>query len=200
MPVQRVFIVRHGETDYNAEHRWQGQLDVPLNKVGLKQAKKAAEYLKGESFDAIFASDLCRAFVTAETIAKPHKLKVIPEPRLREMHVGDFQGLNRTQMTERFPEELLRWNEDDSFPPPNGESRLQLQERAYAAFEEISNRDGLETILIVSHGGTLRMLFKKLLPPEQTDTLKFGNTAISVLERQELGWKIVTINQMLHLD
>lgn len=200
MSVQRVYIVRHGETDYNAEHRWQGHLDIPLNESGLEQAEKAAHYLKNESIDAIFASDLSRAFSTAQAIAKSQELEVIPEPRLREMNVGNFQGLTRSQLTERFPKELEQWNVDDNFAPPSGESRIQLQERAYVAWEDITNRKDLKSVMLVSHGGTLRMLLKKLLPPEQVDSLRFANTSISILEREKKVWKVVALNVTPHLD
>jgi broad specificity phosphatase PhoE len=200
MTVHRILIVRHGETDYNAQHRWQGHLDIPLNYMGIQQAEKAAAYLANEPVDAIFASDLSRAFMTAEAIAKLRQMRVIPEPRLREIHVGAFQGLTRAELEQRFPEELVCWNNDDAYAPPQGESRLQLQERAYAAFQDITNRDDMQSVLIVSHGGTLRMLFRKLLPPEQIEGLRFNNTSISILERQKTAWKMIAINTTRHLD
>jgi broad specificity phosphatase PhoE len=200
MTVQRVLIVRHGETDYNAQHRWQGHLDIPLNSAGLAQAESAAAYLVKEPVDAIFASDLSRAFATAEAIAKPKQMKVIPEPRLREIHIGKFQGLTRTEMSEHFPEELLRWNADDGFAPPEGESRLQLQVRAYAAWQDITNRENMSSVMLVSHGGTLRMLLRKLLPAEDIDNLRFGNTSFSILERQNSAWKGLKLNITPHLD
>lgn len=200
MAVQRILIVRHGETDYNTQRRWQGHLDIPLNSAGMEQAEKAAAYLKNEAIDAIFASDLKRAFVTAQAIAKPKQMKVIAEPRLREINVGAFQGLTRAQMSERFPDELVRWNTDDGFAPPQGESRLQLQERAFAAWQDIAKREDMTSVMLVSHGGTLRMLLRKLFPLEEIDNLRFGNTSLSIIERKKIGWKIALLNATPHLN
>ncbi len=199
MVVERVLLVRHGETDYNVQRRWQGQLDTPLNDTGRKQAQALAQTLRDMSIDVIYSSDLARAADTATILAAPHNLPVIPEPRLREIHVGIFGGLNRQEIHERYPYEMHRWTHDDSYRPDGGESRLQLQERAFAAWEDLTQRDA-RTILIVSHGGTIRLLLQRIMPHAQVDGLRFANTSLTILARQAAaGWRAERIADAAHL-
>lgn len=199
MPVQRVIIVRHGETDYNVEHRWQGHLDIPLNAMGKTQAEKLAKFLKDERIDAIYASDLARAFGTADAIARIKDLQVIPEPRLREINVGVLQGLSRAQMDVSYPDEHHQWRTDINFVIPNGESRQQVQDRAYAAWQDLTEQLDMKTVVLVTHGGTMRLLLRKLFPKQAE--LSFKNTSVSIIDRHETGdWYIVSLNQIAHLE
>ena len=199
MMVQRVFIVRHGETDYNAQHRWQGQIDVPLNALGLQQAEKLGTHFKNIDLDAVFSSDLSRAYETALAIAKPKGLDIIKDARLREMALGAFEGLTRPELDERFPQEVESWYASDDYAPPNGESRSQTLARAYEAWQELIAHEQYETILLLSHGGTMRQLLKKVIP-NQMEGIRFGNTAISLLEKREDGWHGLLVSQTPHLD
>ena len=200
MPIQRVIIVRHGETDYNVEHRWQGHMDVPLNKNGKAQAEALAKHLADEAIDGIFASDLKRAYDTARPIAKLKKLDIIPEKRLREVHLGIFQGLTRTQIQDVYPHKTMRWDNDDSYVVTHGESRIQVQNRTYEAWQEITKREDMKTVMIVSHGGAIRMMLLKILP-QTTERLRFANTSFSILERaNDNTWQACSINQTPHLE
>jgi len=200
MSVKRVFIVRHGETDYNAQHRWQGHLDVPLNENGKQQADALATYFADQSIDLIFSSDLKRAYDTAQAIATAKKMDIKKEKRLREVHLGLFQGLTRTQIQEAYPQEAFNWDNDDSFVVPQGESRVQLQNRAYAAWQSLTKSKDAKTIMLVSHGGTIRMLLQKLFP-EKVAYIKLKNTSISIIERDEEGnWQPSALNTTPHLE
>lgn len=200
MPIQRVIIVRHGETDYNVEHRWQGQLDVPLNKNGEAQSDALAKYLADEPLDAIFASDLKRTYDTALPIAKSKNLTVIPDKRFREVHLGIFQGLTRTQIRKVYPHKTMRWDNDDSYVVTHGESRNQVTNRTYEAWQEITKREDMTNIMIVSHGGAIRMMLTKILP-DNTERLRFGNTSFSILEHDNNNtWQVQAINQTPHLE
>jgi len=185
MAVKTIFIVRHGETDYNAAHRWQGHLDVQLNAIGRFQAQQLANYLKTEGIipDTIYSSDLSRALDTARIVAQIAHIRIHKEPRLREINVGIFQGMTRQEMSQVAPDSLDQWDTDDSFVISNGESRLMLQERAYAAWKDIIERKDHETVMIFTHGGTIRMLLRKILPPEQLLDLRVPNTSLTILER-----------------
>jgi len=199
MVVERVLIVRHGETDYNLQRRWQGQLDVELNVTGKQQAEALAKILVDESIDAVYSSDLRRAADTARILATPHALPVLPEPGLREINVGVFQGLNRQEIDERYPYEMYRWNNDDNYIPQGGESRIQLQERAFAAWEAITQRNH-RTILLVSHGGTIRLLLRRVIPSAQIDGLRFANTSLTILQYAgQSGWSVDRIADSTHL-
>jgi len=200
MSVQQVFIVRHGETDYNAAHRWQGHLDIPLNAAGQEQARLVGEYLKSQAIDAIYSSDLRRAYDTARSIAHAKGLTIHKEPRLREINVGVFQGLNRAQILEMYAEEFSRWDSDDAYVVEKGESRLILQQRAYAAWQDIVENGHRESVVLVTHGGTMRMLLRKLLGDDRTPELKFPNTSVTMLEKTALAlWQAVQIASVEHL-
>lgn len=199
MPVQRVFIVRHGETDYNVEHRWQGHLDVPLNHNGQHQAQLLAHYLRDEEIDCIFASDLKRAYATAQTIAQSKGLTVIADARLREINLGVFQGMTNMQIQEAYPEDKLQWDTNNEFAPLKGESRYQVQNRAYEAWQDITNQENINTVLLVAHGGTIRMLLEKVLP-KRTERIKLHNTSVSIIERAEdMTWIPTALNITPHI-
>lgn len=197
MPVQRVFIVRHGETDYNVEHRWQGHLDIPLNRRGRQQAQLLANYLQNEVVDGIFASDLKRAYGTAQAIADLKGLPIIADARLREINVGIFQGMSNTQIQATYPEDKIQWDMNYQFAPHNGESRFAVQNRVYEAWQDATNNE-LNAIILVSHGGTIRMLLEKLFP-ERTERLKLLNTSVSIIDRQANTWFPTELNITPHI-
>lgn len=200
MPVQRVFIVRHGETDYNVEHRWQGHLDVPLNHNGQQQAQLLAHYLQPETIDAIFASDLRRAYATAQAIAHSKGLSVIADSRLREINLGVFQGMTNLQIEKAYPEDKLQWDSNNDFAPLKGESRYQVQKRAYEAWLEITNQEDMNTVVLVTHGGTIRMLLEKIFSGK-IKRLKLKNTSVSIIERaQDETWLSTALNITPHIS
>lgn len=200
MTVQRILFVRHGETDYNVAHRWQGQLDVPLNDTGRAQATALATYLAQTPIDLIYSSDLKRAFDTAKVVAMARKQSVIPEPRLREIHLGIFQGLTREQLREQYPLELMQWDTNDEFVVQGGESRRQLRERAAAAWEEIT-ASAAKTLLLLTHGGTMRVLLPTIVPELGEERWRFPNTSITILERATNSrWRVLELGTTPHLD
>jgi len=199
MVVERVLLVRHGETDYNQQRRWQGQLDTPLNENGRKQAQALAKKIIEYSVDAIYSSDLSRAAETATILASALELPVIPEPRLREMHVGIFQGLNREQIHQQYPYEMHCWTNDDTYVPHGGESRAQLQLRAYEALQELMQKKH-RTLLLVTHGGTIRLLLQKIMPHAQLNGLHFANTSLTILKNEnDKFWRAEQIADASHL-
>src|SRR3954451_11247139 len=104
-----VYLARHGESDWNVERRWQGHADRPLTERGRQQARPLAERLAAVDLDAVYASDLRRAWETAEAVAAPKGLQVGRLPELREVNVGSWCGLTRDECAERFPEAFARW-------------------------------------------------------------------------------------------
>jgi len=202
MPLSRVLLVRHGETDYNATGRWQGQLDTPLNAAGRQQADKVAQALRGVPLSLIVSSDLSRAADTAQAIATHHRLSPLLDARWREIHLGIFQGLTRQEIKDTYPLEYNNWHHDDAFVVPNGESRLQLQARAYEAWLWLVERPDLEgTGLVTAHGGTIRWLLIRLFGAEATVGRHLENTSITTLERGEDGaWSILKVGDIAHLQ
>ena len=152
MPTTLV-LVRHGETDWNRERRYQGHADTPLNDAGRRQAGELAERLRTERLDAIYTSPLRRASETAEIIAVQHGLQAKALEALREIDVGDWQGLTLDEVRTRYPEQL-----DDAWHSgwPNGESHAELDARVLPTLLDLGRRHHNEHVLGVTHAGPLR--------------------------------------------
>lgn len=201
MTFQKVFLVRHGETDYNLSGRWQGSLDIPLNAMGREQADCVAQALQGESIQRIYASDLSRALETAQIIAKStHVESIETDSRLKEISVGVFQGLTRQQIIETYPLEFSYWQHDDDYAVPNGESRIALRARVREFWQEVIEPNTTDNLVLVSHGGTIRWLLNVLFSPEVMLGRHIENTSISLLERRAAGWDVVKIGDITHLS
>jgi alpha-ribazole phosphatase len=155
----RLILVRHGETNWNAQSRYQGQANVPLNDLGQQQAAALAHRLARHEVTAVHASDLLRARQTAQVIALPHRLPVQEEPRLREMSFGDWEGLTYAEIQERDAGRMADWFADPvCVAPPGGETLDQVAGRARSALDAIVETDIDQTVVLVSHGGLLRVL------------------------------------------
>jgi broad specificity phosphatase PhoE len=141
--VTTILLARHGETDWNRERRWQGHARTHLNDNGRAQAQALAERLEEHRLDAVYSSDLPRAFETAEIVASAHGLETIADPGLREIDVGSWQGLTATEIDE------LEWD---------GESYEAHRERVVAVLMHISSRRPEGHVLAVTHGGSLRRI------------------------------------------
>ncbi|MBN1122091.1 MAG: alpha-ribazole phosphatase [Anaerolineae bacterium] len=159
----RLLLVRHGQTDWNHQHRYQGQTDIPLNEAGREQAARLAPRMESYSIDTIYASDLERAWETAAIVSRGTGLEVRPDPRLREMSFGVFEGLSFDEIGEQWPDELSAWITDRSNTPPEGEPMDQFVARLRAFLADIEANRQDETVLIVSHGGPLKGIVRLLL-------------------------------------
>lgn len=149
----RLCLVRHGQTDWNLEGRYQGQSDVPLNQNGHEQAKSLIETLRGRNFSAIYTSDLSRARDTAEPIAKALNLPLRVEPRLREINQGEWEGVLVEDIKARYAELWSQRTIDPaSVRPPGGETVSEVAERVFAAFNDIARQFPTGDVLVVSHG------------------------------------------------
>lgn len=182
MNMKRILLIRHGQTDWNAEGRWQGHVDVPLNATGIAQARALAEHLRGRPISAVYSSDLKRAHATAAAIAERFKLPVQDDPRWRELLLGAFQGLTTSEITAKYPQEMQKMRDDYmGYVVPQGESRRAMQTRAYAAYSEIAASEAAPEIAIVSHGGPIRVLLLKLFGDEILHR-SVQNTSVSIIE------------------
>ena len=189
--MKTLYIVRHGETDWNKMGKYQGITDIPLNENGLNQAKACGNALKDVTFDRILSSDLSRALVTAETIRGDRTTSITVDKRLRELNFGDWEAMLFSDIEARWPglidEMYLR---PHLVKVPNGESFKDLQDRAWAGLEEFINaNDEEETLLIACHGGTIRTLLCKLLDISISHCWNFsqGNTAINRIFYNGMG-------------
>jgi broad specificity phosphatase PhoE len=163
--VTELLLVRHGETDWNAAGRLQGHTDRPLSDYGREQARRLADELADESFDAIYASDLARARETAEIVAERLLLPVVLDPDLREKNWGNWEGLTST---ERFGVELV------------GESTEQHQKRMLSALRRIAEEHPSGRVLVVTHGGSMRRV--------QTEALGFALPVVENCGRWACAW------------
>jgi broad specificity phosphatase PhoE len=146
-----ILLVRHGETDWNAERRVQGHTDRPLNEAGIAQARALAEQLAAEAIDAIYSSDLARAQETAEVVGAVRGLPVETLPELRERDFGTWEGLTDEEIFERFPEAR-------SGPWGDAESRDELGARILGACKRIASQHPGGSVLVVTHGGPVRAM------------------------------------------
>lgn len=197
----KLILVRHGETAWNLERRYQGQLDIPLNSKGEWQARQAARALAGRSIDHLFSSDLRRARDTAQVIAGICKRPLTTDPRLREIGFGSWEGLSLEQIMERDGDAYRRWRENPiAHAPTGGETLAVTQRRVLPLLEEIAGI-GAQTIVIVSHGGTLRILLTHLLqlPPQAFWQMKLDNAGLSLLELCPAGNSLISLNDTRHL-
>ncbi|MHB9026071.1 MAG: histidine phosphatase family protein [Armatimonadota bacterium] len=196
------YLVRHGETDWNVEGRFQGQQDPPLNETGRQQARHAARALAEMPLAAVYTSDLRRSVETAEIIAQPHGLAPVPDCRLREVCFGDWEGLVVADVAQRFPEVLANWRADSlRIRPPGGETIEDLYRRAVAVLPGMIERNPEGTVAIVAHGGPLRALLTMALDAPLTvfRRLRLDNCSISVLKFQDTRYSLVRMNDVCHL-
>ena len=163
---RRLILIRHGQTVYNATGRMQGHLDTALSNEGEKQAEAAGRLLKNQGITRILASDLSRARVTAELVGKQLGVDVEVDARLRETHLGKWQGMTSAEVDEQFPGARAIWRHDPTWAPPGGESRVEVADRARPAIDDLMREyvdwDG-HTVLVVAHGGAIAALTCNLI-------------------------------------
>jgi probable phosphoglycerate mutase len=198
----RLIAVRHGETAWNVDTRIQGQLDIGLNATGLWQAQRAGQALADERIGAIYASDLSRAWQTAEEIAKPHGLTVQAEPGLRERAFGRFEGMSFAEIEAMLPEDARRWRErDPEFEPEGGESLLVFRDRVTRVAAELAARHPGELVTLVAHGGVMDVLYRAATRQalQAPRTWQLGNAAINRMLWTPEGFSLVGWSDTAHL-
>jgi 2,3-bisphosphoglycerate-dependent phosphoglycerate mutase/probable phosphoglycerate mutase len=165
--LRRLILLRHGQTDYNVAGRMQGHIDSQLTEEGREQALRAAPVLGAMPFDRIVSSDLARAVDTANTIAEVLGLPVKLDPRLRETHLGEWQGRRVDEVEVDYPGQITEWRGDPRWTPPGGESRVDVVRRSLPVVEEIdadlAEEPGSQSLLIVAHGGMIGGMVSGLL-------------------------------------
>ncbi|MEC3981248.1 histidine phosphatase family protein [Amycolatopsis sp. H20-H5] len=165
MSPRRLVLWRHGETDYNAAGRMQGHLDSALTPVGWNQARFAVPALARFSPDLVIASDLSRATDTATVLTEAIGVPLRVDKRLRETHLGEWQGLTGDEVDAAYPGERDKWRVDATWAPPGGESRVDVAERATEVVTDLeqSAADEGETVFLASHGGLIIALTARLM-------------------------------------
>jgi broad specificity phosphatase PhoE len=155
--VTKLLLVRHGETDWNRDGRWQGGSDTRLNDVGREQAEALAEQLDGE-IDVLYSSDLARARETAEIVAAKLGLEVRLDPRLRERGFGSWEGLTTTEIEERFADAHRRWLTGEGAGADDAEAFEDFSARVEDFLSDALRLHPGEEVLVISHGGSIRVI------------------------------------------
>jgi len=198
-----LIAIRHGETEWNSQGRFQGQRNSVLNAAGLAQAEALGERLAGERFDLLLSSDLGRALQTASAIAMRTGHEIVVEPRLRERRMGIFQGLTPAEVEARYPDEYVRFrSHDPDYVIPEGESMRQLQERSVACITELAARHAGLTLAAVTHGGVLAMLYRhaRAMPLEAPRDFPLHNAGVNRFRHRLGAWQLQTWGDIDHLE
>lgn len=196
-------MVRHGETAWNAEGRVQGQLDIPLSRVGLAQARAVAEALAGERFDALYCSDLSRVRQTAQPSAARLRLDLRIDERLRERHYGRFQGETYAEAKIRFPEDYARFRaKEPHFDFGTGESLLAFEARCLSVLKDIAEKENGRSVLVFTHGGVLEMAYRHATGRGLATARDFEipNAALNWLELAGGRWTVLAWAEIGHLS
>ncbi|NMM11639.1 MAG: histidine phosphatase family protein [Polaromonas sp.] len=199
----RIIAIRHGETTWNVDTRIQGHLDIPLNRTGRLQAERMAQALADSPITAIYASDLTRAWETAQYLGRALNIEVIKEEGLRERGFGDFQGKTFAEIEKLLPDQSRRWRKrDPEFAPTGGESLLALRSRVVEAAERLAAEHAGELIAMVGHGGVMDVLYRAAtrLDIQAPRTWALGNAAINRLLWTSEGFTLVGWADTQHLD
>lgn len=198
----RIFFVRHGQTGWNASFRYQGQTDIELNEFGLAQAELVAHRLKREQIKLIVTSDLCRAKVTAEKVAEVCGVPLRIEPAFREINFGLWEGQTYDAVRKRWPDLLEKlYTSPDEIVIPGGESFNQVQVRAMAAVRQLIKEFHNESIVVLSHGATIRTIICNALNLglNQVWNLRQDNTAVNLIEYVPERTILSLLNDTHHL-
>ncbi|MEP6811281.1 MAG: histidine phosphatase family protein [Chthoniobacterales bacterium] len=182
----RIFLVRHGATVLTAEDRFAGATNVELSEEGRAQTRRLAVRLSIEDIAAVYASPMGRTIETASILAAPHDLAVETRDGLREISHGRWEQLTRREVDERFPDEAASWERDPyTFAPQGGESGLAVTARALPVLLEIVARHTGETVLVVSHKATIRLIVSSILgfdPRRYRDNLDLKPASLTILD------------------
>lgn len=198
----RIIAIRHGETTWNVDTRIQGRLDIPLNDTGRRQSEQMARALADNPITAIYASDLARAWETAQYLGRALHVEVTREEGLRERGFGEFEGKTYAEIEALLPEQSRRWRKrDPEFAPPGGESLLTLRHRVTEAAERLAARHPGELIALVGHGGVMDVLYRAAtrLDIQAPRTWTLGNAAINRLLWTPEGFTLVGWADTQHL-
>ncbi len=200
--MMRLVLVRHGETDWNASGRYQGQSNVALSDRGKKQAECLAGHFPLESLDAIYTSDLDRARETAEQVASKFGLSVNREKAFRELSFGDWEGLTYGEISKKWPKEAKKlFTAPDELQIPRGETFRELQERALKKIRQLYEAHVDQTVGVFAHGAINKTILAGLMhiPLHYLWSLRQDNTAVNILRIDGEYVMVELINSTAHL-
>ncbi len=199
----RIILVRHGETTWNVEGRYQGQEDTPLSERGLNQAAMLAEGLKDVHIDAAVSSPLKRSFVTCQTSADKHGITVESDDRLLEINHGSWEGQLAPDIEARYPDTYHAWHTtpEKVTMPDGGENLEDVRARVRAAFDDYAVRFEGQTVLVAAHDAVNKAIICDVMGMDMSHfwQVKQDNTCINVLEYENGTWRLVLLNSTAHM-
>lgn len=200
----RFYLVRHGQTYWNKENRMQGQHETDLTPLGEEQAVALGKHLKEVVFDKVYSSPQRRALKTTELIIGDRNLTIEKDDALKEILMGDWQGLLIDDIKKQFPEEIdLFWNHPEKYQRETCETYGQVRERAAAFMERIASENPGKNILVVTHGALLKTLYTYLKYQQISEIARAVHplsTAAAIVEKKDGMWNVVTWNDTTHLS
>ena len=199
----KIFLIRHGEVEWNRRATYMGSTDLPLNSQGRLQADRLADRLETEDISAVYSSDLSRARETAEIIAGRIRLPIQITPEIREIDYGEWDGVPEADVPKRYGDIYSAWRANPAeVRIPGGETFQELADRAFPAFSKIAEGHGDQNIVVVAHKSTNRVILCCLLGIHVNNYRRIGqgNAAFNVIETAEGGGFLVNvINERCHL-
>lgn len=201
----KLYLIRHGQTDWNVAGKIQGSTDIPLNDMGRRQAACLARGMEGRPVEKVYTSTLSRAYETGLAIGKSQNVPVVQLKGLEEVGYGVWEGMTMEEIQEKYPKELEQWyNSPVDVAPPEGESQVQVYERCGRALETILAQSRGD-VAIVSHGATVVFLLEYLLRDTRRDEdedIIVGNASISTIEYdlKTKVFRLAQLNDRSHLE
>ena len=198
----RLILVRHGQTPWNADGRFQGQSDAGLTDLGVEQARRAALALKSRQVAALYASPLPRAMRTAAEISRELSLEIVPLEGLKEVHLGELEGITGPVMREQYPAVFETWRDNPGRVHfPGGESLRQLQARTWRAVQRIEKAHPDDTVVAVSHNFAINAIVSRFLglPLSRFHRLRVDLGSLTVLEARGRARYLLHFNESCHL-
>ena len=197
-----IYLVRHGQTEWNRQERFRGRIDIPLNKVGHAQAEAIAAYLNGEAIAAVYTSPLRRAVQTAQPTAQAHDLAPTILPGLIDISYGEWQGHSPSEVRDKFPDLLELWyTEPHRVDIPGGQNLKTVKEQAMAALHETLSRHDNGGIVLVTHQIVIKVLTCTLLGLEVGHIwrIRQDNACIDVFDWDKRQFTAILVNGTDHL-
>jgi broad specificity phosphatase PhoE len=200
--MKRVYLVRHGQTDWNRDLRFRGRIDVPLNERGRREAEAIAEALRDENIDAIYTSPLSRAVESARPAARLFNLEIVPVEGLIDISYGTWEGLPFHEVRQRYTDEYLKWEERPHLVRfPSGETLDEVRERSLGALRDIVSNNPGKSILIIPHRVINKVIACAILGINNSHfwEIKQDTGCINVIDYSSEGFALCMMNDTCHL-